>query len=314
MKTHVLLRETKEKVEVPIRDNDKPTVNEIMMEKWQKIINLVADLLAVPAGLIMQITDTHMEVFLRSENTDNPYPEDGKDTLLHGLYCETVIGTDNALHVDNSLHHKAWEDNPDVKLDMISYYGLPIKWGDGTFFGTICALDSKTNVFEQEYRDLMLLFKDIIETDLIQLQRNQEIVHNSEHDVLTNAFNRRKFDAELDKHFDKYQRYGHGFSLVLLDLDGFKYINDKYGHVEGDRVLVRFSQIVMNRIRKVDSFYRYGGDEFSLILGNREQEDIKIFNLKFIYGIYKMDSSINATEELITYADKNLYKSKREKT
>ncbi len=75
----------------------------------------------------MRITKENMEVFLRSENIENPYPPDGKDQLGHGLYCETVIGDDSELSIDNSLHSKTWQDNPDVKLDMIAYYACRLK-------------------------------------------------------------------------------------------------------------------------------------------------------------------------------------------
>ncbi|QMS84259.1 sensor domain-containing diguanylate cyclase [Candidatus Xianfuyuplasma coldseepsis] len=330
MKTNVLLRETQEKVEVQIRDENKPVVEKVLVEKWQKLINLVASLLNVPAGLIMQITDTHMEVFLRSENEDNPYPSDGKDTLSHGLYCETVIGTDEALHIENSLHLEAWKDNPDVALNMISYYGLPIKWHDGTFFGTICALDSKTNEFADEYRQLMLLFKDIIEMDLVQLVENQQLLRTSEYDSLTNAYNRRRLHSDLERRIDAYHRYGNDFSLTMIDLDGFKYINDTYGHVAGDKVLMKFSEIIMNRIRKVDAFYRYGGDEFALILGNHIKDDIVLllkslqeevkqdsslrkYFIDFCYGIQCMSKDIVTTEDILTLADKDLYLCKKKK-
>ncbi|MGS0972415.1 MAG: GGDEF domain-containing protein [Candidatus Izemoplasmataceae bacterium] len=236
MKTDVLLRELNEKVRVNIGDEDKPEINDYIKEKWQNIISLVAELLEVPAGLIMQITKEHMNVFLKSENEDNPYPSDGKDLLLHGLYCETVIGTDKELVVENSLENEKWKDNPDVNLDMISYYGLPIKWEDGSFFGTICALDNKTNQFSEKYRQLMMFFKNIIEQDLMMLEQNQRLQIISDYDALTKAYNRRKFDQVLEEYFEDYTRYKHPFALVMLDIDSFKYINDTYGHVEGDKV------------------------------------------------------------------------------
>ena len=75
MKTKVTLREENRKVEVSITSSNKPNVDELIMEKWQNIIDLIADIFGVPAGLIMKITNTNMEVFLRSRNKENPYPE-----------------------------------------------------------------------------------------------------------------------------------------------------------------------------------------------------------------------------------------------
>ncbi|MGD9887177.1 MAG: hypothetical protein AB7T03_04355 [Bacilli bacterium] len=55
----------------------------------------------------------------------------------HGLYCETVIGKDEPMIVENAISSEVWKDNPNIKLNMIFYFGLPIKWHDGEFFGTI---------------------------------------------------------------------------------------------------------------------------------------------------------------------------------
>ena len=162
----VFLRGKQEYVSIPINPQFAELADDLLLQKWQKMINLVADILAVKAGLIMRVTEENMEVFLRSENEGNPYPSDGKDHLGHGLYCETVLGEDQELYIDNSLHSDRWKDNPDVKLQMISYYGLPIKNPDGSFFGTICALDNKTMAESQKYRDLLDQFRQSIETDL----------------------------------------------------------------------------------------------------------------------------------------------------
>ncbi len=165
-KTKVFLREKQGYITIPINPEFAELADDLMLQKWQNMINLVAKTLAVKAGLIMRVTKENMEVFLRSENEGNPYPSDGKDHLGHGLYCETVLGENRALYIDNSLHSAAWKDNPDVKLQMIAYYGLPIKNPDGSFFGTICDLDDKTMADSQKYADLLDQFRHSIETDL----------------------------------------------------------------------------------------------------------------------------------------------------
>ncbi len=176
-KAQVFLREKQEYMEKLINPDFSELVDEEMLQKWQKMINLVADIYDVKAGLIMRITEENMEVFLRSENEDNPYPKDGKDHLGHGLYCETVIGENGKLSVENSLNTDIWKDNPDVQLDMISYLGLPIKNPDDTYFGTICVLDNKTMKYSQKYHDLLEEFCSSIEKDLKFLkdiaERNQ---------------------------------------------------------------------------------------------------------------------------------------------
>jgi diguanylate cyclase (GGDEF)-like protein len=85
-------------------------------------------------------------------------------------------------------------------------------------------------------------------------------------DGLTKLYNSRSFYSQLETEVDRFNRYRHPLALLLLDLDHFKDYNDSYGHLEGDKVLVRFSQIIKSCLRTNDSAYRYGGEEFTVIL------------------------------------------------
>ena len=85
-------------------------------------------------------------------------------------------------------------------------------------------------------------------------------------DGLTTLYNLRHFYNQLEVEIGRCSRYGHSLSLLLLDIDNFKMYNDTYGHLEGDKVLVRLSQIIKSCLRTMDSAYRYGGEEFTVIL------------------------------------------------
>jgi diguanylate cyclase (GGDEF)-like protein len=85
-------------------------------------------------------------------------------------------------------------------------------------------------------------------------------------DGLTKLYNSRSFYSQLETEVDRFNRYKHPLALLLLDLDHFKEYNDNYGHLEGDKILVRFSQIIKFCLRTNDSAYRYGGEEFTVIL------------------------------------------------
>jgi diguanylate cyclase (GGDEF)-like protein len=85
-------------------------------------------------------------------------------------------------------------------------------------------------------------------------------------DDLTKLFNSRHFFAQIQSEIDRATRYNHPLSLLLLDIDGFKRFNDSYGHLEGDKVLSKLGEIIHSCMRKNDSGYRYGGDEFTVIL------------------------------------------------
>jgi diguanylate cyclase len=95
-------------------------------------------------------------------------------------------------------------------------------------------------------------------------------------DPLTEAYNRRTLETELEAAIDTYQRYGKNYGLMMLDLDYFKHINDRFGHEAGDRVLKNFAQLVVQSTRKVDRLFRVGGEEFVLLLPNTDLEGLQI--------------------------------------
>lgn len=329
MITEVLLRELNQKTTVLITNREKPKVNKETVLKWQKIVNNVAQIFEVPAGLIMKITKDNMEVFLKSENEENPYPPDGKDSLGHGLYCETVIGMNKELVIDNARYYEEWKDNPDVKLNMIAYYGLPLKWKDGETFGTICALDSKTNRFDMKYRLYLQLMKNIIEDDLEFLIVNQKLKEITIKDELTNIYNRRYIMDYLNRLLEEYKRFNREFSIILFDVDNFKSVNDTHGHLVGDEVLKTISEVISENIRKVDVFSRFGGDEFLMLCRETECETTKTIGDKLVTAFRNDDrltpfdidlsygSACNVEEEdiesLIRKADERLYKMKKNK-
>ena len=92
-------------------------------------------------------------------------------------------------------------------------------------------------------------------------------------DDLTQLYNSRHFYAQLKIETERSNRYEQPLTLLMLDLDKFKKFNDKYGHVEGDYVLSQFGQVIKQCLRETDSAYRYGGEEFTIILPMTTIED-----------------------------------------
>lgn len=150
-------------------------VPEEIVTKWQQTVDLMAQVYDVPAGLIMRVLPTQIEVLLASRSQNNPYEHGEKADLNTGLYCETVMATRNRLLVPNALEDPDWEKNPDVELNMISYLGVPLICPDGSVFGTICVLDDHTRQFATTYRDLLDEFRGIIERDLRMLEKERQL-------------------------------------------------------------------------------------------------------------------------------------------
>lgn len=95
---------------------------------------------------------------------------------------------------------------------------------------------------------------------------NQKLEQLAERDPLTNLYNRRKFEEALDYEIGRAARHHHTFSLIMIDLDNFKFINDTHGHPVGDMVLKELALLLVSGLRRGDLLARLGGDEFALIL------------------------------------------------
>jgi len=115
---------------------------------------------------------------------------------------------------------------------------------------------------------------DRLRSEIKERQRIEEALQESERryrelsivDALTQLYNSRYFYHQLKVEIARSERYKQPVTLLMMDLDDFKKFNDAYGHVEGDRVLSRFGQVLRRCLRKTDSAYRYGGEEFTVIL------------------------------------------------
>lgn len=117
--------------------------------------------------------------------------------------------------------------------------------------------------------ELLLRLKRVLkERDLSQerVRMMEKLQRLAITDGLTKLHNSRSFYSQIEVEVDRFNRYKHPLSLLLLDIDHFKQYNDSYGHLEGDKVLVKISQLIKSCLRKLDTAYRYGGEEFTVIL------------------------------------------------
>jgi diguanylate cyclase (GGDEF)-like protein/PAS domain S-box-containing protein len=117
-------------------------------------------------------------------------------------------------------------------------------------------------------------------------------------DDLTQLYNSRYFHHLLRMEIDRVNRYGQPLTLLLLDLDDFKAFNDAYGHVEGDHVLFRLGQVVKRCLRQTDSAYRYGGEEFTILLPMTASEEGAIIAERIRVEFKKENFSLDPNKEV----------------
>lgn len=148
-------------------------------------------------------------------------------------------------------------------------------------------------------------------------------------DALTGLYNRRHFNAELEREFMRSKRYGGNLCIAIIDIDFFKKINDTYGHLCGDYVLKEVAYLILENFRKTDMVFRYGGEEFVVIMTETSLENSliplerlrkTIENNNFIFKGEKIKVTISigtetnhteSTEEFLNNADKALYQAKQ---
>lgn len=113
--------------------------------------------------------------------------------------------------------------------------------------------------------------RNITRERVLMLKRLQELAIT---DGLTKLYNSRYFYKQLDSEVNRSKRYNHPLSLLFMDIDHFKHYNDNYGHLEGDKVLARLGKVIKSCLRKMDTAYRYGGEEFTVILPETSRGEV----------------------------------------
>ncbi|MDN5064331.1 sensor domain-containing diguanylate cyclase [Aliarcobacter butzleri] len=162
------------------------------------------------------------------------------------------------------------------------------------------------------------------------LVKNAELLRLSITDNLTKLYNRVKLDKSLQEEMNRSLRYNTNFSIILLDIDYFKKVNDNFGHQIGDEVLIESAQVLSKNIRNVDILGRWGGEEFLVICPETKIEDaIKVAShinaaiklhkfttypntVTISLGVASFNKDIKNVDDIILNADKALYQAKEE--
>jgi two-component system cell cycle response regulator len=203
----------------------------------------------------------------------------------------------------------------------------------GSTNGTFVNDEAVTKERELRNGDLVKIGRTIfkfIAGGNIEAAYHDEIYRLTTMDGLTQIHNRRYFDEQLDRELSRSRRYERVLSLVMMDIDHFKQINDEHGHLAGDYVLKQLASTVRMRIRREDVFARYGGEEFGILLPEIDLKGARMFAEKvrqivqkqnFMFdksvipvtvslGVATLLSEHREAADLVRAADEKLYEAK----
>jgi diguanylate cyclase (GGDEF)-like protein len=191
---------------------------------------------------------------------------------------ETII-------VENMRDHPLFQNVPAHWVGSI--IGMPLRVGD-TVVGVMNLSRSIIGGFSSSELRLLSLLSDQAAVAISNASLHQLISRQAYSDTLTGLPNRRALDERLEEEVLSARRNNYSFAVIMMDLDGFKTVNDTYGHSVGDDVLrVVFGQMARG-VRTTDFLARYGGDELTLILSQTELSSARIVSEKILDGMRKL--------------------------
>lgn len=228
---------------------------------FDRITQLVRSILGVPISVVSLI-DADRQWFKSIDGLD------AIETSRDVAFCNHTIRQRAPLVVPDATTDMRFCANPLVLEDphIRSYAGIPLETPDGYNVGSLCAIDTVPRDFQPAQIDIL---KSLAALAVEQL----ELRRIAERDYLSGALTRRAFIAEMDKLTALHLRRDRPASLLLLDIDHFKQINDHHGHPAGDKVIRALADLCTQVKRPSDSLGRLGGEEFGILLPETGEED-----------------------------------------
>jgi len=284
-------------------------------ERFDRLTRMAKRMFDVPIALV-SFVDESRQWFKSSQGLN------ASETPRDISFCGHTILDNDIFCIPNALEDERFADNPLVINDpgIRFYAGCPISAPNGQKLGTLCIIDQEPRIFHKEDVLILAELTAMVEQEIVAVQL-------ATMDELTDISNRRGFEMLAGQTLRLITRQKAAASLVLLDLDKFKFINDTFGHAEGDRALKIFADKLKETCRDSDIFARIGGDEFALFLPNttklltekiikRLAQALKKYNLEMIpeydiefsYGIASHDlEKLNTISDLLAEADTLMY-------
>lgn len=230
-------------------------------ERFDRLTRLAKRLFDVPMAVV-SLVDSDRQWFKSS------YGLSARETPREQSFCAHAILGEDIFLVPDAHADVRFQDNPLVTgAPHIRFYaGCPLEVGEGLKVGTLCMMDTKPRTLDEHDRSLLRDLAKLVEQELVSAQL-------ASMDDLTQLSNRRGFTMLSERALATCGRNGWPATLVFFDLDGFKTINDRFGHAEGDRALLAFAGLLRSTLRNSDVLGRLGGDEFAALLVDATTED-----------------------------------------
>jgi diguanylate cyclase (GGDEF)-like protein len=210
------------------------------------------------------------------------------------------------------------------RVGLASMICVPLFGGERAV-GVLKVISPKKHAFDKADSQMLSLLGSVIASSLVNADRFASLEFERDHDALTGLRNRRAYESVLAMEFARARRYGHALTLALLDLNGFKAINDKYGHPAGDDVLRRTAGAMRRSSRHVDRCFRVGGDEFAVLFPETTRAQAEIVMARMLpeieqagihvtasaglaeIGTWPRSSDLHAAADAALYAEKNAF-------
>lgn len=247
-----------------------------------------------------------------------------------GLFS-AVLRTGAALRLEDASADPRFEGLPAGHPFIKGILAVPLLSKNKIIGGLFVANKHGSAAFTHEDEELLMILGLQSATAVENARLYTKAAEMAATDSLTGLANRRTFMEELNREVMRAKRYQQALSLLIVDIDHFKWVNDKYGHLAGDAVLQSLAQILIKHVRTVDMIGRYGGDEFAVILPETNASGAKLvgenvrrtvshtsfllpdrneIGLTVSIGISSFPDNANLIQQLIERADQALYMAK----
>jgi diguanylate cyclase (GGDEF)-like protein len=259
------LREREEELSVINRSSAIITSSLDIQEIYGSFIDELKKVVDVSWAAIVLVKESDLYFLALSSEFDTDWHV-GEKVPLMGSGTEWAITHKEAIYEpDVERESRFLPVNRYRRWGLHSVVHLPLI-AKGKAIGSFIVASCKPYAFNQRHIILLEQLASEIAMPVENTQLYAQAEEKARIDELTDLLNRRSLDEMIDAEINRHSRYGGVFSLAILDLDHFKAYNDKYGHLAGDRLLRQVGHIIKIAIRNADQAFRYGGDEFAVLL------------------------------------------------